>query len=87
MTFEDIEVKLDNYTRRELIFGMMNLCYDLSKEGVITSKTKIVKNYIRAEFGNRSVILFWLALISGILFKKGFFLLQKAKGRKAISRK
>ena len=81
-TFEDIEEKLDPYTRRELIFGMMNLCYDLARKKILPLKWKKVKDYVRHDFGYSSMILFNLAVISAFFFSKGFFILEQAKPKR-----
>lgn len=31
LTYKDISADIDTYTQKELIFGMMNICLDLSK--------------------------------------------------------
>lgn len=81
LTFQDIREKIDLNTKRELIFGMMNLSFEIMLIKSSSSDIEIVKKIVRKEFGLRSKFFFTLSLIAGKLIHKGHFLLNKAKNR------
>lgn len=80
-TFQDIQEQIGHKTRSELIFGMMNLCYELRKLNSFPEKIKQVKDIVRRNLGLISLILFQSSIVSAWVLKRGFFLLEKAKRR------
>ncbi|MDT0686860.1 glycosyltransferase family 2 protein [Autumnicola psychrophila] len=81
-TFRDLENKIGQNTKTELIYGLMNLSYEIRKlhnrSDVIIRIFPIVKEYL----GKVSLFYFKASLVVVSKFGKGFFLLEKAKSRK-----
>ena len=80
-TFEDINEQVDEETRRELVYGIMNLYYDLARKKTISTKWQKTTVFVKQELGKRSMVLFNLAIISAFLSGRGFSILEKAKAR------
>tara|TARA_B100001063_G_C16730650_1_gene539105 strand:- start:675 stop:1619 length:945 start_codon:yes stop_codon:yes gene_type:complete len=81
LTYNDISEKIDAETRKELIFGMMNLCFELAKLRVFSKYIKEVVSIVESELGISSKSYFKLAMASASLTKKGYYFLNKAKQR------
>jgi glycosyltransferase involved in cell wall biosynthesis len=78
-TFYDLEDKIDIYTRNELINGMMNLEYELSKFKSTFYDFKELVRLIKKYNGLGKLFLFVCALVSHRIFGKGYMLLNLAK--------
>ena len=81
LTFKDIHQNIVQKTRKELIFGMMNLCFDLAKYGSIPKDFFEVSEIVKTNLGKKSQILFNTSVFCSLIFKKGFLILEKAKNR------
>jgi glycosyltransferase involved in cell wall biosynthesis len=79
LTYHDISANIDFYTRRELVYGLMNICLELAKMKVYTSCITEVAKIVKEQIGTKSFILFRLALISAQLTNKGYYFLNMAK--------
>lgn len=79
LTFLDIQAKLDNYTKKELLNGIMNLSFEASHCLKLSRYSKTINSLVYINNGFISLLYFNLSLILGLVFKKGYFLLQKAK--------
>lgn len=82
-TYKDIEDRIDPYTRTELIYGMMNLSFQISMLKATSKNLLTVKKIIAKELGGKAVNYFNLAMLSVRLTGKGHYFLNKAKSRKA----
>ncbi|MCY2687851.1 glycosyltransferase family 2 protein [Salinimicrobium sp. TH3] len=80
LTFYDIEKKIDPLTKKELVYGIMNLHYDLAKMGVF-SRAREVIGIVGKELGITSVFLFKAAVCSAFYIEKGNYLLEISKKR------
>ena len=80
-TFQDISGKIDAVTRKELVFGLMNLSVELSKRCVSSKHERIVIQIVRNELGSVSKLYFKASLVTARLLKKCHYLLNKAKKR------
>ena len=78
-TYNDISKAIESNTRNELVFGMMNLCFELSKLKVKSGYVEKVEQIVRDQLGITSKNYFKLALIIAGLIKKGHYFLNKAK--------
>ncbi|MHA6279851.1 glycosyltransferase family 2 protein [Salinimicrobium sp. CAU 1759] len=81
LTYNDISDKVDFQTEKEMIFGMMNLCFELTRMKKSSKHIKRVDEIVEKRFSTKSKTYFKLARITGRLFKKGNFFLKKAKGK------
>ena len=81
LTYYDISKAIEAYTRKELVFGMMNLSFELSKMRFPSEYVKEVQQIVRNELGITSRGYFKMALITASLSKKGYYFLNKAKKR------
>lgn len=81
LNYQDISKKTDALTQKELLFGMMNLCFELSKFGNTSFRVREVTAMVKKEFGFKSTFYFQLALFSGGMIGKGHYFLDKAKKR------
>ncbi|MDT0643050.1 glycosyltransferase family 2 protein [Zunongwangia sp. F363] len=81
LTYNDIWEDIDAFTRNELVFGMMNLCFELSKMQITSRYLEEVEKMVKNQLGVNSRRYFKMAIISATLSKKGYFFLNKAKGR------
>lgn len=81
LTYEDIQKNIDPETRKELIFGMMNLCVELRKSSLHSVYEKKVIKIVDSVLGTGSLFYFKIALLSAQFFRKYHFFLTKAKRR------
>jgi len=81
LTYKDISIGIDPYTRKELIFGMMNISFELSKMRLPSEYVKEVEQIVKNELGVTCRGYFKMALITASLSKKGYYFLNKAKKR------
>lgn len=81
LTFEDIEELVDHGTKLELIYGMMNLCYELYILKSLPGEKKEVEKIVKRNLGGNSLLFFRLSMLSALLIRRGYFLLEKAKKR------
>jgi glycosyltransferase involved in cell wall biosynthesis len=81
LTFKDISENIDAKTQNELIFGMMNLCFEIAKNNDNSLKLREVESIVKYYLGLRSAILFNLSLISSRFTNKGYYFLNKAKNK------
>ena len=54
LTYKDISEKIDPQTRKELVFGMMNICFDLAKLGVRSNYLKKTEEIVESQLGLKS---------------------------------
>ncbi len=80
-TYKDIHDKISWKTKKELIYGMMNLCFEIAKSGKINSNFQEVKKTVKNELGLISAGLFYSSIYFSLILKKGYFLLEKSKKR------
>ncbi len=80
-TYKDIVKAIEPATEKELIHGLMNLCYELGRFSSMPKNMGEVTAIVRNRLGRKSQIFFRLSLFSVFLFKRGYFLLEKAKGK------
>lgn len=81
LTYNDISGNIDLQTKRELIFGMMNLCFELKKMRAYSSHLSTVESIVRRKLGRRAQFSYMLALILGRYTGKGYYFMNKAKSR------
>lgn len=81
LTFCDVSMEVDFVTKRELIFGMMNLCFELARMRMSSEKFEKVKKIVKNELGLKSLFYLRLALWSTWISGKGYYFLNKAKKR------
>ena len=81
LTYKDISEKIDPQTRKELVFGLMNICFDLAKLGVRSNYLKKTEVIVESQLGLKSRRYFKTALTSVRVSKKGHYFLNKAKER------
>lgn len=81
LTYQDISERTDVKTQKQLLFGMMNLCFEISKVRNKPSRVREVSILIKKEFGLKSTFYFQLALITAKITGKGHYFLDKAKKR------
>lgn len=81
LTYQDIQKDINPETRKELVFGLMNLCIELRKSSIISVYEKKVIKIIETVLGTSSKFYFKAAIMSAHLFKKYHFFLAKAKKR------
>lgn len=81
LTYNDINEYTDPQTQRELIFGMMNLCFELAKSLINIKYVKEVTDIVESELGKASKFHFKLAMSSARLLNKGHYFLNRAKQR------
>ncbi len=81
LTFIDIEKQIDPHTRKELIFGMMNLCFDITCLKKRSQYTKNVMKIVSKHLGSKSKIFFNLSIFLGGIVGRGHYFLNKAKQR------
>ena len=81
LTYEDIQKNIDPETRKELIFGMMNLCVELRKSSFHSVYENKVIKIVESVLGINSKFYFKAALMSAHFFRKYHFFLTKAKKR------
>lgn len=81
LTYEDVQKNIDPETRKELIFGMMNLCVELRKSSLHSVYEKKVIKIVESVLGTGSKFNFKAALMSAQFFRKYHFFLTKAKKR------
>lgn len=79
LTFNDISGEIDAFVRKELVFGMMNLCFEITKVGNRSSHINAVLRIVLNELGLESKVYFHLALFTSHVFGKGYYFLHKAK--------
>ena len=82
-TYKDIENKLDPYTKTELVYGMMNLSFEIAKEKRVPAHISLVKKIVSKELGVFALFNFNFALFLVKITGKGYHFLSKAKSRKA----
>lgn len=81
LTYYDISEDIDSNTRQELVFGMMNLCFELSKMKTASKYNRDVEKIVENQLGVSSRGYFKTALIAAGISKKGHYFLNKAKKR------
>lgn len=81
LTFLDIKQAINPDTKQELVFGMMNLSYELVKDKVYSNEIPSVIRIVGDQLGTKSKIYFKIALRMVGLIKRGHYFLQKAKNR------
>ena len=81
LTYNDISKAIDTNTRKELIFGMMNICFELAKMKLTSKYMKTVEQIVKNQLGITSKAYLKIALITSSLSKKGHYFLNKAKGK------
>lgn len=79
LTFNDIGQKVDFNTKNELIYGIMNLCFQLIKVRRFSSYFLLVTRIIYKTFGLKSVVYFILSLITAFISGRGNFFLEMSK--------
>ncbi|MFV8226697.1 glycosyltransferase family 2 protein [Christiangramia aquimixticola] len=80
-TYWDINKDLDVKTRIELIFGMMNISFELARLNEKSQYIGEVSKIVKMELGRISKNVFEIALITARISRKGYLLLNKAKGK------
>lgn len=78
-TYEDIYFIIGFKIRKELIYGMMNLSYEVKLLRKTTRNVTKVISIVKQNLGLKSFLWFKLALFSAKNIKSGYFLLEKAK--------
>ena len=81
LTYRDITDKIEEDTRREMVFAQMNHCFELLKLKKLPPQLPEVCRNVKNVLGKRTNAFFATSLILAFAFKKGFKLLEKAKGR------
>jgi glycosyltransferase involved in cell wall biosynthesis len=81
LTFKDIHKCIDINTKKELIFGMMNISFELMRMNILTDEIQCVFQIVRKELGIRSALYFAFSLKISLVLKKGYYFLEKAKRR------
>jgi len=81
LTYKDISANIDSYTREELVFGLMNLHFNLFKMGVFSGYSQEVIKIIKLQLGVKSQIYFLIALLAVGVTGKGHYFLNKSKQR------
>ncbi|OEY71664.1 glycosyltransferase family 2 protein [Salegentibacter salarius] len=81
LTYKDISERIDTGTRKELVFGMMNLCFELAKMRIASPYIKEIEQMVKDQLGVASKAYFKMAVITASLSKKGHYFLNKAKGK------
>ncbi|QED37763.1 glycosyltransferase family 2 protein [Antarcticibacterium arcticum] len=79
LTFYDIQVSIDTFTRMELVNGMMNLCYEIGKSGRFSMHCGEVSKIVKKEMSLKSSFLFLLSILVVSIFGRGYILLSMAK--------
>jgi glycosyltransferase involved in cell wall biosynthesis len=80
-TYKDISEKVDTETKKELVFGLMNLCFELSKMRKRSKYILDIVKIVERELGVVSKRYFKTALTTGSILEKGHYFLNKAKQR------
>ena len=80
-TFIDLDKMIEDKTRAELLYGLMNLGYEIKKSGEDSPFIKKIHPLVQKNLGAISLILFKVALLFASKLEKGFFILEKAKKR------
>jgi glycosyltransferase involved in cell wall biosynthesis len=81
LTYRDIKNRVPLNIRKEMIFGMMNHCFYLASDGVFPKYFRFTSKEVKFNFTIKSMILFYIAIGSAFIIKKGDFILRKAKGK------
>lgn len=81
-TFMDIQKAIDDNIKRELIYGLMNLCFEIGRSGAFPKLITPVAKIVEKNLGKISRINFILSVFLARWLKKGNFLLEIAKSRK-----
>ena len=81
-TFKDLENKIDQNARTELIYGLMNLSYEIRELGKHSIVIPWIFGIIKRYFGILSLFYFKVSLLIVAKTGKGYFLLERAKMRK-----
>lgn len=81
LTYGDISEKIDSETRKELVFGMMNICFELVRMRINSEFRREIEKIVRRQMGKKSGVYYKAALLAALLFKKGHYLLERAKLR------
>lgn len=79
LTFHEIHSHIDLQTRKELIYGMMNISFELLKMNCFANRILPVYKIVYEFLGLKSAVYFSAALMAVFVFKKGDFLLKLAK--------
>ncbi len=85
LTFQDLEKSIDGFTKRELIYDMMNISFKLT--GLQHFHFRNISQVVRIILRNRnfkSVLLFLSSLITAFISEKGEYLLEKSKERSRL---
>ena len=85
LTYNDVHIHLDLHTKRELIYGMMNLCFELAKFHIISREFWDVHRIVKKNLGFSSALFFRTSIYSSLILKKGNYFLEKAKRRVTIN--
>lgn len=80
-TFQDIEGRIDTYTKTELVFGLMNLSFEIAKEKRVSANISIVRKIVSKELGVFALSNFNFALFLIRITGKGYYFLSKAKSK------
>ena len=81
LTYEDISERLDQNTRNELVYGLMNLSFELVKNHFWTGGIYETALIVRKRLGILCFLFFFLSLIASFALGKGHLLLSWSKGR------
>ena len=81
LTYADIHDRIDEKTKSELIYGMMNLAFEVAKTKSFSQDVAEVKNLVARELGSTSHFFFKIALKLVRFSGKGYYFLEKAKMR------
>lgn len=81
LTFHDIEAQVDDTTRKEMLFALMNHCFELAKLRSVSKKWIEVFSLVKKHLDFRSAAAFGASLFAGLSSGRGFALLERAKKR------
>ncbi|WP_415375378.1 glycosyltransferase family 2 protein [Patiriisocius sp. Uisw_017] len=80
LTYKDLHDRVSYNIKKELIFGLMNHCFQLACYSVFSKYLVYTAKEVKNSFGLKSMFYFYLAIASAFSTKKGDFVLKMAKG-------
>ncbi|MCC8358519.1 glycosyltransferase family 2 protein [Salinimicrobium sediminilitoris] len=81
LTFHDVSAQMDAGTRKEMLYALMNHCFELAKLRSVSKKWFQVLSLVKKHLGFEFATVFGVSLFAGLSSGRGFALLERAKKR------